>query len=348
MQFGRFFVAIACAFMVIGAAPAPPDGAHDFDFNVGTWHTHIRRLRHPLSGSHAWATYDGTVSVRKALGGAANVEEIAAESGPNHLEFLNVRLYNTTSHQWSLNGASSDDGTLETPALGRFERGRGVFYDQEAFNGRMILSRQTFFNITPTSYSFEQAFSDDGGRTWEPNLLAHLTRTSHTAPSERSQTVKTASHDFDFSYGTWSTHITSYETSGKKAGLATAYTGTVAWRKVWGGRAFIEELKASNASDGFEGLTLFLYNPQSRQWSQTFAGKGGGAFDSSMIGSFKNGRGELVSFPVTDGGVSVLARDVWSDIHPNAHHFEIQYSRDGGATWQRSFVADLARIGPGL
>jgi hypothetical protein len=74
---------------MLGAAP-PSDGAHDFDFNFGTWHTHIRRLLHPLSGSNTWVTYDGTVSVRKVWGGAANVEEIEA-NGSNRLELLNVR-----------------------------------------------------------------------------------------------------------------------------------------------------------------------------------------------------------------------------------------------------------------
>lgn len=332
--------------------PAPssalPDGIHDFDFNLGSWHTHIRRLLRPLTGSNAWVTYDGTVAIRKALEGAAIVEEVEA-NGPEHLELLDVRLYNEASHQWSLYNAVGSDGTLELPAaIGDFENGRGTFYDQEAFNGRMILDRQTFFNITPRSYSFEQAFSDDGGKTWEPNFVATATRTSRTAPSEGSQTVANTSHDFDFSYGTWSTHITSYDASGDKNAAPTAYAGTVTWRKIWNGRAFLEELKASNASDGFEGLTLFLYNPQAHQWSQTFAGKGSGTFDPSMIGTFKNGRGELVSFPATDGGTFVLAREVWSDIHPNAHHFEIQYSRDGGKTWQASFIADLARIGPGL
>ncbi|HLI97966.1 MAG TPA: hypothetical protein VKT72_18000 [Candidatus Baltobacteraceae bacterium] len=328
-------------------AHAPPDGAHDFDFDFGTWHTRIRRLVHPLSGSNAWVTYDGTVTVRTALGGAANVEEIEA-NGPGHLELLNVRLYNKASRQWSLNGASSADGTLETAMFGGFEHGRGVFYNQETYNGRTILDRQTFFDITPTSYSFEQAFSDDGGKTWEPNFVANLTRTSLSAPSEASQTVENTSHDFDFSYGTWSTHIKSYETAGDNADAPTSYIGTVAWRKIWGGRAFLEEIKASNESGGFAGLTLFLYNPQARQWSQTFAGSGSGTFDPSMVGTFKNGRGELVSFPVADGGAYVLTREVWSDIHPNTHHFEIQYSRDGGKTWQASFIANLARIGPGL
>jgi BNR/Asp-box repeat len=343
----RFFLPVAYAFVVLGAAPALPDGAHDFDFNFGSWHTHIRRLLHPLRGSNVWATYDGTVTVRKVWGGAASVEEIEA-NGPDHLEFVNVRLYNKASHQWSLNGTSSSDGALGTPMFGGFEDGRGVFYDQETFNGRTILDRQTFFSITPTSYAFEQAFSDDGGKTWEPNFVAHLTRTSLTAPSEGSRSVTNTSHDFDFNYGTWSTHITSYERSGHDTGVSTAFVGTVAVRKIWEGRALMEEIKASNASGGFQGLTLFLYNRQARQWSQTFASRDAGTFDAPMVGTFKDGRGELVSFPVADGGALVFNRDVWSDIRGNTHHFEVQYSQDGGKTWQPSFVANLTRIGPGL
>lgn len=328
------FIALTLALIAL------PDGSRDFDFNYGAWHTHIRRLLHPLTRTNTWVSYDGTVTVRKAIDGAANVEEIEANSPQGHVEFGDVRLYNATSHQWSLNSIGSDDGAIEgPPSFGAFKNGRGVFYDQESFNGRMILNRQTFYNITPASYSFEQAFSDDGGRSWQPNFVANLTRTARVAPSEGSQSVANTSHDFDFSYGSWATHINTFPQS---------YEGTVKWRKIWNGRAFLEEIKASNRSGGFEGITLFLYDPQSHQWSQTFAGKGAGVFDSSMYGAFKNGRGVLVSFPSGNSGIYTLTREVWSQIRPNAHHFEIQSSHDGGKTWQPSFVADLTRIGPGL
>lgn len=341
----KLIMLLAASLMLLGAAPALRDGSHDFDFNLGTWHTHIRRLLNPLSRSNQWVSYDGTVSVRNALGGAASIEEVEA-NGPEHLELLSVRLYNAQSHQWSAYFTSSKEGTLTTPMFGSFNGGRGVFYDQELFNGRMILDRQTFFDITPSSYAFEQAFSDDGGKTWQPNFTAKLTRLSRSAPSESSEHVAAPPHDFDFSYGTWSTRIKTYDTANASA-PGVPYSGTVSWRKIWGGRAFLEELKASNKHDGFEGLTLFLYDPQSRQWSQTFAGKGAGTFDPSMYGTFSAGRGELVSYPVVDGGVMVLAREVWSEIHPDSHHFEIEYSRDGGQTWRRSFSAQLTRTGPG-
>jgi hypothetical protein len=152
------------------------DGQHDFDFNHGTWKTHIRRLLHPLTGSNRWVELNGTVVVRNVWGGRANLEEIEADGPTGHFEGMTLFLYNPQSHQWSQTFASSEDGTLEQPSIGEFKQGRGELFDQETFNGRTILVRGTWSNITPNAHRFEQAFSDDGGKTWEPNFIANLTR----------------------------------------------------------------------------------------------------------------------------------------------------------------------------
>ena len=85
-------------------------------------------------------------------------------------------LYNPQARQWSVNFANSNDGTLSQPAIGEFKNGRGEFFDQEAYKGRTILVRIVWSGITPNSHRFEQSFSDDGGKTWEPNFVATLTR----------------------------------------------------------------------------------------------------------------------------------------------------------------------------
>ena len=155
---------------------APRDGQHDFDFNLGTWNTHIRRLLHPLTGSTTWTELNGTVVIRKVWDGRAQIEEIEADGSSGHFEGLTLFLYNPQSHQWSLNFSNSSDGTISTPAIGEFKDGRGEFYDQEPYNGRTILVRVVWSDITPDSHHFEQSFSDDGGKTWEPNFTATLTR----------------------------------------------------------------------------------------------------------------------------------------------------------------------------
>jgi hypothetical protein len=148
------------------------DGQHDFDFEIGTWRTHLKRLLHPLSGSTAWIEYEGTTTVRKVWNGRANLVELEVDSPKGHIEALSLRLYNPESHQWSLNFSNSAGGTLATPSIGEFKNGRGEFIDQETFGPRMILVRFVMSDITPTSCHFEQSYSDDGGKTWEVNWIA--------------------------------------------------------------------------------------------------------------------------------------------------------------------------------
>jgi hypothetical protein len=159
------------------------DGQHDFDFDIGTWKTHLSRLQHPLTGSTNWMEYEGTTVVRKVWNGGANLVELEVDGPQGHIEALSLRLYNSQSRQWSLNFASSNGGTLSQPTIGEFKNGRGEFFDQEALNDRAILVRFVISDITPNSCHFEQAFSNDGGKTWEVNWIATDTRVAD--PGER-------------------------------------------------------------------------------------------------------------------------------------------------------------------
>lgn len=157
-------------------AETPRDGQHDFDFEIGTWRTHLKRLAHPLSGSSEWVEYEGVTTVRKVWNGRANLVELTADGPDGHFEGLNLRLYNPRSRQWSLNFANSSGGTLGRPTIGRFVDGRGEFYDQEDFDGRAIFVRFVITPLDADTIRFEQAFSDDGGKTWEINWVATDTR----------------------------------------------------------------------------------------------------------------------------------------------------------------------------
>ena len=152
------------------------DGQHDFDFEIGTWKTHLRRRLRPLTGSNTWVEYNGTSVVKKVLNGKANLVELVVDGPAGHIEGLSLRLYNPEARQWSLNFANVNGGTLTPPSIGEFKNGRGEFYNQDTLNGRSILVRFIISDITPTSCHFEQSFSDDGGKTWEANWIAVDTR----------------------------------------------------------------------------------------------------------------------------------------------------------------------------
>ena len=161
-----------------GSRPAVTerDGQHDFDFNIGTWKTHVLRLLHPLTGSTTWVQYEGISVVRKVWNGRASLFELEVDGPAGRIEGVGLRLYNPQSHQWSLNWANSHDGTMSQPMIGEFKNGRGEFFDQETFNGRTVFARNGFSEITPNSSRFEQAFSGDGGKTWETNWVMTFTR----------------------------------------------------------------------------------------------------------------------------------------------------------------------------
>ncbi len=158
------------------AKPSQQDGQHDFDFEFGAWKIHLSRLLRPLSGSTTWVEYEGTSVVRKVWNGRANLGELEVDGSSGHIEGLSLRLYNPESRQWHISWANSADGLLGQAMIGGFKNGRGEFYDQEPFNGRAIFVRFIFSDITANSFRLEQAFSDDGGKTWEANWIAKFTR----------------------------------------------------------------------------------------------------------------------------------------------------------------------------
>jgi hypothetical protein len=160
-------------------AASPRDGAHDFDFLIGNWKAHVRRLPDRLVGSTTWVEYDGISNHKKILDTNANFEEFEVDNPQKHLHIKGqtLRLYNPDSHQWSIYTLDLDKGALNLPpVVGQFIGNRGEFYDQEQYKGCSILVRYVWLNISSKSARMEQSFSPDGGKTWETNWICELTR----------------------------------------------------------------------------------------------------------------------------------------------------------------------------
>ena len=172
----RFLLCGVLALQLLHAT-APHDGQHDFDFEFGVWKARLSRLERPLTGSTTWLDYEGTSTVRKVWNGRANLGELAVDGPAGHIEGLTLRLYNARTRQWNISWANARDGVLDGATMfGGFMNGRGEFFGRDSLDGRAISVRFVFSNITPTSFRFEQAFSADGGTTWEVNWKAAFTR----------------------------------------------------------------------------------------------------------------------------------------------------------------------------
>ncbi len=155
------------------------DGSHDFDFLIGDWKAHVRRLPDRLVGSNTWIEYDGISNHKKILDSNANFEEFDVRNPEKNLRIKaqTLRLYNPESHQWSIYLVDVDKGTLGLPpVVGQFNGNKGEFYDQEDWKGRAIFVRYVWLNISPKSARMEQSFSPDGGKTWEVNWICDLSR----------------------------------------------------------------------------------------------------------------------------------------------------------------------------
>jgi hypothetical protein len=171
---------LALALPAAADAPQPAasgrDGQHDFDPMIGHFKIKVKRLKTTLRGANDWYEMNGISTCHAIWNGRANIEEFEADSPHGHMEATMVRLYSPVSHQWSLNWVNQKNARFDTPTIGEFKDGRGELYDTEPIDGRQVLVRYVWSDVTPKSGHFEQSYSADGGKTWEANWIADSTR----------------------------------------------------------------------------------------------------------------------------------------------------------------------------
>ena len=161
------------------AAPAVHDGQRDFDGLVGSWNIHLKKLMRPLSGSNAWIEFDGTVVCRPIWDGNGEVEEFKVDSPEHniHIHGVAIRLYDPKTHEWRIYWANEKNGVMDpAPQVGHFTDGHGEFYSDDTLDGRPIIIRFAWTKVGTERPHFEQAFSADGGKTWEVNWVTDQTR----------------------------------------------------------------------------------------------------------------------------------------------------------------------------
>jgi hypothetical protein len=170
---GLLLIAAAGA---IASAPAERDGQHDFDDSFGAWKVEVARLDRPLTGSSTWLGYQGTHTITPLWNGRGNVGVLDVSGPAGRIEAMSPRLYNPATRQWSVRYASSRDGAMGVPHVGRFAQGRGVFIAQDTLGEKVILVRNVYWAESADQHRFEVAYSEDGGLTWETNWKMTETR----------------------------------------------------------------------------------------------------------------------------------------------------------------------------
>jgi hypothetical protein len=176
MKISTFAVLILLTLHLLPAAAAPQDGQRDFDWEIGSWSTQLKRLREPLSGKTEWLEYTGTSVIKPLMDKRANLVELDVRGPAGQIVGVSLRLYQPKSGQWTLNFANLANGLMTDPMAGSFHKGRGIFYGQDSVNGRAVFVRFLIIPMDKDQWRFEQAYSADGGATWEDNWIAIDTR----------------------------------------------------------------------------------------------------------------------------------------------------------------------------
>jgi hypothetical protein len=361
------FVFLIAAVGVV-AAPAqsnPPaieaaalhDGGHDFDALFGNFTYHLHYMLHPLTNSPDWTDLSGTGACYKVWGGRAQLDtlEVDGASG-RHIEGLTLRLYDPAARQWRLYWANSRVGRLDPPQVGDFREGHGDFYTTDTINDKVVLVRYDWTQLTAGTPHFEQAFSPDGGRSWEVNWITNQSRTGDARWSQpqpgRTSTPpagtavpapSAAQHDFDFDFGTWKMHIRRRVHPLSGSDEWTEMEGTTTTNKIWDGRANLATVEADGPSGHLELLALRLWDPQARQWSISFATSDVGVLSVPAVGGFTNGRGEFYDSELYHGRNILVRFSIWA-VSADEVRSEQAFSANGGTTWETNWINTYTRV----
>jgi len=163
--------------IVVSSARGASSPAHDFDAFLGKWQVRHRRLAQRLAGSNEWEEFDGTSHWQSILGGSANFNESVVHRSGETYQSLGLRAYDAKTSVWTDWSLSGRDATkITVDGVGRFANGIGTFFAEDTFADKPIRVRGTFTPLSPRSMRWEQAFSPDGGRSWETNYVMEHTR----------------------------------------------------------------------------------------------------------------------------------------------------------------------------
>lgn len=152
------------------------DPSHDFDFIIGRWRIHNRRLVGRLEGSTTWEEFEAEGRAQPVLGGHGNIDEFLAPAWKPGFAGLTLRTYDPALQRWSLYWVDNGLGLLQPPVVGRFQDGVGVFEGPDVLRGRPIVVRYVWSHIAAGAARWEQFFSPDDGRTWESNWVMKFER----------------------------------------------------------------------------------------------------------------------------------------------------------------------------
>ena len=326
------------------ATPTTRNGQSDWNFLFGTWRTHYRLLRHRLVNDHEWYSCEGTSVIRPFWGGDGNLEDGDLHCSNRYVGGLTLRLYNPTTHQWSLWWGTRQLGVIPPQQVGHFDaNGVGKFYAHDIQEGKNVIIRFQWTQVSGHPH-FEQAFSADNGKTWETNWTTDYDRVPSSTKGvwNTTDTASDGHTGFDFLAGTWRTHYRRLRHPLSGDHVWYSCEGTAVVRPFWGGSANLEDGDVHCPSSFIDGVTLRVFTAASKQWQLWWGTKTLGLLKPPQVGKFdRNGVGEFFARD-TWKGKAIIVRYKWA-VRDGKPYFEQAFSADGGKTWETNWTTIYER-----
>jgi len=322
---------------VVQARPESEEGLHDFDFLHGHWQVHNRRLRQRLSGSIDWEDFEATQYCRPLLGRLGNTDEMRQDTGPVGMA---LRLFDLKARQWQIYWVSPIDGLLQPPVMGEFFNGTGVFEGVDFHQNQPVRVRYTWSGTRTATPRWQQAYSADHGKSWETNWVMSFKRLDAVAPAY--QPLPTASHDFDFFFGSWKVRNHRLTQSPHMANDWEVFDGLQICEPLMGGLGNYDELR--DAAGVPLGLSVHLFDLGAQRWKAYWVSARDGLLQAPVEGTFSGKQGVLEGVDQI-AGQAVRLRHTWTRLDSAEPRWEQAVSADKGLTWQPNWIMDYTRLG---
>ncbi|GAA1139820.1 hypothetical protein GCM10009630_43380 [Kribbella jejuensis] len=309
----------------------------DFDFLNGYFDVRHRTLKQALAGCAEWLEYDGTTTARTYFDGQISIDEMRFPTKGSY--GLSLRLFDPIAQEWSIWWVDSRTMQLYPPVRGGWAADGSScrLVGEDTLDGKPILCSYEWSDITDETAHWEQAFSPDGGLTWETNWIMDFTRRATPPPSLE---LPKLTDDFDFLVGRWAFHnrrrrpvlgepFTWYEHEATME-ATTYFDGAISFDEGW------------FPSEGFRGATFRLYDPVAETWSIHWINSTRGQLETPVIGAFSEGTG-VFEGPDTWEGQPIDVRFLWTPGTDKAA-WEQSFSTDAGQTWTTNWYMEHTRL----
>jgi len=321
------------------AAAAVPE--QDWDWLTGNWDVLHRRLKKRLAGNDDWDEFAGKSSFWHLLGGLGNVDDNLLHLPAGTYRAISLRAFDPATRKWAiwwLDGRTAEK--LDPPVIGGFTGDEGEFIGTDTFEGKPIIVRFRWHEVRSQRPHWDQAFSPDGGKTWETNWRNYFTRTSAIAsPIPRgAEPAPTEAADWSFLVGQWRVRNRRRAANGSWE----EFGSTLNNRPVMGGLGNVGDNVFHAPSGTYRGVSVRAFDAQSKQWKSWWLdGRRPQIVGSSVAGTFKDGTGTLLGADEIDGR-KIQVRSQWSRTATKTPRWEQATSSDG-VHWETNWSADFER-----